>query len=473
MSEALGGIDIGRVMSSDGPIVKCVLLRTTQASSTSSEANVSEMSIREMKQELESFGVDTSKFVEKPDLQNALTEARMNSKKPAGGNDDDGNDGGNDDAYTFRGESVPLLRYMEEIEVDTTPKKSMVAQVLGGDFTFLGQYEDEGIMVMVRRPDWENEDSSFDESDIPPVNPHPLQPPFDEVEVRGDILLIRVAETNEELDDDDDKNDDDNDKEEEEEEDESEEQGEEASDLKPAAVEETEEGNEEKLVSVPANDDFFLDYSMEEYLKFASRTDVEGPPILEQSEETGEEENEEEAGESKVDGDEDEDYDPEVDELSDEEFDDEEHQVGMMNLILGQILRKFHEENGRGPDTLELLEMRKALADRLGVEVPPVDEEACDWDKKAPTPKKGETPKKVVVAEERNECETFPREVNNLFGSENDEEAADEQDESSGLKRPVEMIYGEQEDDDDIQHQSKKPNLEVCKESGKEGEVAA
>ena len=74
-------------------------------------------------------------------------------------------------------------------------------------------------------------------------------------------------------------------------------------------VEETEEGNEEKLVSVPANDDFFLDYSMEEYLKFASRTDVEGPPILEQSEESGEEENEEEAGESKVDGDEEEDAD--------------------------------------------------------------------------------------------------------------------------------------------------------------------
>mmetsp|Transcript_28317 Transcript_28317/g.56979 ORF Transcript_28317/g.56979 Transcript_28317/m.56979 type:complete len:471 (+) Transcript_28317:311-1723(+) len=470
MSEALGGIDIGRVMSSDGPIVKCVLLRT-QAGNPS-EDDVNEMSIREMKQELESFGVDTSQFVEKPDLRNALTEARLNSKKPASS---DGKDGGNDE-YTFRGESVPLLRYMEEIEVDTTPKKSMVAQVLGGDFTFLGQYEDEGIMVMVRRPDWEDEESSFDESDIPPVNPHPLQPPFDEVEVRGDILLIRVAETAEELDadgddDGDEKNDNDEEKNDNDEEEESKEQGEIVSDLKPAAAEEKEE-HEEKLVSVPANDEFFLDYSKEEYLKFASRTDVEGPPILEESEESSEEENEEEAGTAKADGDEDEDYDPEVEELSDEEYDDEEHQVGMMNLILGQILRKFHEENGRGPDTLELLEMRKALADRLGVEVPPVDEEACDWDKKAPTPKKP-TPKKVVVAEERNECETFPREASNLFPSENDEEAVDDQDESSGLKRPVEMIYGEQdeEDDDDIQHQSKKASL--CKESGKEGEVAA
>lgn len=465
MSDALSGIDIGRVMSSDGPTVKCVILRT-EANDSPIDGKACEMSIREMKQELESFGVDTSQFVEKSDLLEALTEARMNSKKPAN------NDGKDDNGeYTFRGEPVPLMGYMEEIAVDTTPKKSMVAQILGGDFTFLGQYEDEGIMVMVRRPDWEDEDSSFDESDIPPVNPHPLQPPFDELEVRGDILLIRVAETAEELDADNDDNDDDE---------ESKERGEIASDLKPAAVEEEKEEPSEKLVSVPANEDFFLDYSMEEYLKFASRTDVEGPPILDESEESSEEENEEEAGTSKAGGgeDRDEDYDPEVEELSDEEYDDEEHQVGMMNLILGQILRKFHEENGRGPDTLELLEMRKALADRLGVEVPPVDEDACDWDKKAPTPKKP-TPKKVVVAEERNECETFPREVNNLFASENDEETADAdvdtdgQDESSGLKRPVELIYGEEgeeDDDDDIQHQSKK----ACEESGsKEGEVAA
>ena len=115
--------------------------------------------------------------------------------------------------------------------------------------------------------------------------------------------------------------------------------------------------------------------------------------------------------------------------------------------------------------------MRKALADRLGVEVPPVDEDACDWDKKAPTPKKP-TPKKVVVAEERNECETFPSELNNMFTNENDEEAADDQDELSGLKRPVEMIFGDEDQEDDtVQPQDKKAKL--CEESGKEGEVAA
>lgn len=466
----MSGIDIAGVMSSDGPIVKCVVLRT-EAISPASEAKVSEMSIREMKQELESFGVDTSNFVEKANLQQALEEARMNSKKPVSNNDDHKDC---DDEYTFRGEPVPLRRYVEEIEVDTTPKKQQVAAILGGDFTFLGQYEDEGIMVMVRRPDWEDEESSFDESNIPPVNPHPLQPPFDEFDVRGDILLIKVAETAEELDNDDDQAHDDKV--------ESKEDGENTSDLKPAAVEEKKEVAKQQI-SVPTNDEFFLDYTVEEYLNFASRTDVEGPPMLDESDDSseGEEEEEEEGVAAKVDGDEekDEDYDPEAEELSDDDFDDEEHQVGMMNLILGQILRKFHEENGRGPDTLELLEMRKALADRLGVDVPPVDEDACDWDKKAPTPKKP-TPKKVVVAEEKNECqqviyendEVKTSELSNMFNNENDEEAADDKDESSGLKRPVEMIYGKDaQEDDTVQLQEKKAKL--CEESGKEGEVAA
>ena len=58
--------------------------------------------------------------------------------------------------------------------------------------------------------------------------------------------------------------------------------------------------------------------------------------------------------------------------------------------------------------------MRKALADRLAVEVPPVDEEACDWTGKSPearTKEKGEG-KRVAVAEERNETEEIPRREN-------------------------------------------------------------
>ena len=49
---------------------------------------------------------------------------------------------------------VPLQHLIEAIEVDTTPRKSMVAKILGGEFTFLGQYEEEGTMIMIRRPDW-------------------------------------------------------------------------------------------------------------------------------------------------------------------------------------------------------------------------------------------------------------------------------------------------------------------------------
>ena len=52
---------------------------------------------------------------------------------------------------------------------------------------------------MIRRPDWEDDESGY-EGDLPPVNGHALQPPLDRVEVRGDVLLMRVAETEEVLD---------------------------------------------------------------------------------------------------------------------------------------------------------------------------------------------------------------------------------------------------------------------------------
>ena len=51
-----------------------------------------------------------------------------------------------------------LVALMEEIEIDTTPSKSMVAKTLGGPFTFLGQYEDEGIVLMIRKQEEENDE---------------------------------------------------------------------------------------------------------------------------------------------------------------------------------------------------------------------------------------------------------------------------------------------------------------------------
>ena len=271
-------------------------------------------------------------------------------------------------------------------------------------------------MVMIRRPDWETDEDDSDPNNddlssptnnnssekaslkgadglpkigcpirkIPQINPHKLQPPLSFVEVRGDILLMRVAETEEELDT---------------KELEIDNSKEASSKVSEEKVEEIEE-DVQKQVSVPSNDDFFLDYTKDEYLKFISRTDIE--EVDESSDEEDESDGEEEGGglaaflgngDEDEEGDEDEDFDP-----------DEDESVGMMNMILGHLLKKFREENGRGPDSLELLEMRKALADKLGVEVPEVDEEKLT----APVPKSPNRKKTVVVDEKKNETSPIP-----------------------------------------------------------------
>jgi hypothetical protein len=382
------------------------------------------MSIKEIKHELQSHDVDASNFVEKEELINALQEARSKTEAAAITQDDTDTDPIASAPQSQDQTSVPLQHLISEISIDTTPKKSMVAKILGGEFTFLGQYESEGVVVMVRRPDW-NGDDDEEEEEMPPINPHQLQPPLDEFQVRGDVLLMRVAETREELDDEEhDNNDDDN--------------------------------ENEVQIHVPSSEEFFLDYTKEEYLKFAARTDVVWEEPEGDDEEMSEEEDQEDEIICKTNGlnggahdSEDRDdpnYDPEAASSSDEEYDSEEHQIGMMNLILGQILRKFHEEHGRGPNTLELLDMRKALADRLGVEVPEVDEEACDWDRKVETPKRHN--KKVVVDEERNECDIIECEG----GQEHvqDGEQQDEEEEGS-LKQPANAVENGAEAKDDKQ----------------------
>jgi len=160
-------------------------------------------------------------------------------------------------------------------------------------------------------------------------------------------------------------------------------------------------------VDVVSNDEFFMNYTKDEYIKFAARTDIEAPEYVLESECNGENENNEEiedileneiqndqSGSDSDDGD----FDPLSREDDDSDEDDEDCQVGMMNLIFGQILKRFREENGRGPDTRELLDMRKALAERLGVEVPPIDESGSDWDEKVKTDGKVKT--------DENVCET-------------------------------------------------------------------
>ena len=190
----LGGEEIASLLRSSGPVVKSVLLRAAKAAD----------------------GDDGDR---KP---SAKSSAEVGTSHGNNKNDEDAKRGADDTTSTSTDDGAngddrphPLLAdLIDEIEVDTTPKKAMVSQILGGPFTFLGQYEEEGIMVMVRRPPGPGD--SFDESDddggdgdgdededeaIPPLNPHRLQPPLHKKVVRGDILLMRVAPGEEDHDD--------------------------------------------------------------------------------------------------------------------------------------------------------------------------------------------------------------------------------------------------------------------------------
>lgn len=306
--DLLNGQDIAQVLGSEGPVVKCVLLRA----------------------------------------RNDDNDERKQSAKPC------------DAAKDLH------VNLMEELQVDTTPKKQIVSQILGGPFTFLGQYEEEGIVLMMKRVQQEEM----------PLNPHKLQPPFDECEIRGDVLIMKVAPTEEVLD---------------------------------------EDGDSHKELEVPSNQEFFLDYSKEEYITFASRTDIVAPELPQEEEEEEHMEEEVQSQEEKEESDgEDEEYNVL------EDGSDEEDQVGFMNLIMGQVLRKFREENGRGPDTRELLTLRSALAEKMGVPLPDVDE--ADWDQKAVKKKRetiepchdGNSPVKSILTRKR----TVEKEEENVDANE-------------------------------------------------------
>ena len=307
-AKLLSGADIGQVLSSSGPVVKCVLL-----------------------QHMRPDGRDI-----KP---HATAEDHQHSRQV-------------------------LTELIQEIQIDTTPQKNEIATRLGGPFTFVGQFPTEGTVVMARRPlpdnlaqqsvhtlreicrDWnvEGVEKMLEKSELVealqaaelPVNPHRLQPPLDGIVVRGDLILLRVAETEEELD-----KDDDNDKDE----------------------------TPTKL-HVMSNEEFFLDYTKDEYVAFASRTDVVAPPTPDHEEEEDEEEQNEE---------EDDDYQPGEDSGDDDELDPEEKSA-MLNLILAEVIKRFREENGRGPDSRELLELRSEVAQTLGVEVASFEQVAADDD---------------------------------------------------------------------------------------------
>jgi hypothetical protein len=195
---------------------------------------------------------------------------------------------------------------VKDMKVDTTPKKQMVQEILGGPFTFLGQYEDEGIVLMVRK----------EQLDALPANPHKLQPPFHEAAVRGDILALKVA------------------------------------------PEDTEDGEDTSVNK--SNEEFFLNYTKNEYETFAARTDIKtvtptktDAAMSDDDEgEYSEEEEEEEEGEMEGE--------------DDSEDEEEDGEGGFMAILMGQVLQRFQQENGRMPDEQERKALESAIAQKLG-----------------------------------------------------------------------------------------------------------
>jgi hypothetical protein len=486
----LGGADIAEIMSSRGPVVQCVVLRC---------------------------GTGDDAAADPAGSGGGAEEGSEPAAAVGGGEGGNPGDGHETPAGPVR---AVLTDRIDQIEIDTTPSKSMVAKTLGGPFTFLGQYHDEGVVVMARNlPDdlevqvmervgagddngdrkggnadeeatcravtktpeelrellsrhlkvqelkelcREREiptDGMLEKADVvealvryqgslPPYNPHRLQPPLHRVRVRGDILILRVAETEEEYDDNDDDEveageeegndeedaaeDDDaadggqNEEEKEEEDgndeaegdnvqrevaDEGDDEEEPAEDDDAAdggqneEEKEEEDGNDEaegdddvqregadegdadeaagagdeveddadgaKEASVLSNDEFFLDYTRDEYISFASRTDIPEHEVRYGGAE----------GDDNDDDDDDEGGPVRVGGAEGGEEVEEEDKSAVFNIVMQEVLRQYREENGRGPNTQELLELRANIARELDFHVADVMD--GDWDKKA------------------------------------------------------------------------------------------
>jgi hypothetical protein len=464
---AISGTDIRKVMKSQGPIVNTVILRCQPPTGGESadENGDSKPAAIEKKPATETSNPEAS------------TEAQETPKR------------------------IILSELIEELKVDTTPSKSEVAKLLGGPFTFLGQYEEEGIVLMVRNfPDdleadlkeiYDNDDEEPSESKpefsfakqlstnfnikalkavsfqrdidtetmtekrelvqalvdyqkrLPPYNKHQLQPPLHNARVRGDIVIMKVAETEEELDD---KNEDGND------DNESKKAKKDDNNNDDAPAEnDGPDSNSSNSIAVPSNDEFFLDYSKDAYIKFASRTDIPEHDIdPEGSDDEDEEQQEENSGEDEnaamvgvEHGEDDNDDDDDDDE---EEEVDENDKSAMFNLVMNEVLRQYREENGRGPNTQELLELRANIARELGVEI--AQQIDGDWDKRA---KANTVPsaKKLTFTKEADRVREYVPDANE-YPSDRDDEDYDDVDDQDDVARSLIEDYDEEDDDNHV-----------------------
>ena len=475
---AIGGVDIANIMTANGPIVNTVILRCP----------VSKNEDKDEQEDSKPAAVPTATTMEKKnenDDDNTSPSADVTKPQPR----------------------VVLTDLIEEAKIDTTPSKSKVAEVLGGPVTFLGQYEDEGVVLMIRKfPDdleevlediYNNsneEDDDDDDNDndgnkkctsfsfpeelsknfnikalkavcaqrqiniegmveksdlikavinyqshLPPYNTHQLQSPLHKARVRGDIVIMKVAETNEELDVDDD-----------------EQEGKSNSD----------DEKEIKTVTVPTNEEFFLNYTKTEYVKFASRTDIPEHEIEIPEDDDDDEEEEDDDDENDAAAADNDDGEVEgggdgeafiMGDNGDDEEIDETDKSAMFNLVMNEVLRQYREENGRGPNTQELLELRSNIARELDVDI--AHDLDGDWDKKAnansiPSAKKimfsseKDTVKEYTPDPNEYKSDSDPDDVARSLGNYDEDDEDEDDDEDYAEEPPTKRIKTSEVDEE-------------------------
>ena len=371
---------IAAILKSSGPVVKCVLLKHMRSSGRDVHPHL-DKSVIAPKLHQYTASISTGSSDENP--------------KPAA---TDKTDASPEHHHHHR---EVLTELIEELEIDTTPGKNDVQKVFDGNtFTFVGQYPDEGVVLMARGDQFHDIDvidtlsipelkEFIQESNINidlttivdkwelvqavkdaqlPLNPHRLQPPFHDCPIRGDILLMRISTDEEEDDDDDDTEED---------------AAAKTSAIIGKAIQDI------TTATAKPNDEFFLDYTKDEYIAFASRTDIVA--IDDDDDDDGDGcDYEEEKGENDE-GDEDDDEEGEGEEKDDEDDDEEEGEDEeedkhlLLNLILTEVIKSFRKDNGRGPDSEELLDLRSRIAEQLNLTLPPPASPIPEGDRKRKT----------------------------------------------------------------------------------------
>uniref|UniRef100_A0A7S2L814 DUF5880 domain-containing protein n=1 Tax=Leptocylindrus danicus TaxID=163516 RepID=A0A7S2L814_9STRA len=216
---------------------------------------------------------------------------------------------------------------IQEVKVDTTPKERAVQKLLGGPITFLGQYESEGTVIIAPRAGTENNENAANASLS--SNEHKLQPPLHNVKVKGDILVMKVAEDG------------------------------------------------------AAEDGFFLDYSKAEYEAFAAKDiaefEVEANPdlgkellLVKGDVAAAADSDDEHDDENSVED------DASVEGESDSDDDDAANE--MIEMFMKQMMEKFQAMHGREPTEEEMKHIAEALQAKFGISVDEEDDEEDDED---------------------------------------------------------------------------------------------